>query len=314
MEHDNAIINRDVRSKAIYGKLFRPSSHERLPGIIVLGGSGGGLRWSYSIAYNLACEGYAALALAYFSYEDLPHGLINIPLEYFQSAFDWLTSQSDIDTEKLTLVGGSRGAELALLLGSYFQEIKAVVGYAPSSVVWGANGGPSSINKPAWTYKNKPVPHMGVRLSSKLAFELTKMIRSLSFGKTFQAVSLLKTALESKKYVEQSRIKVEKINGPILLISGGDDSLLPSVLLAEMVMRRLESYRHPFPYKHLSYKGAGHSINAPGMSLEQYPTKMTHMLTKLICDLGGSHFVNADASNNAWHEVKCFLADQLSCR
>ncbi len=44
-------------------------------------------------------------------------------------AFDWIADQQGIDARQLTLIGGSRGAELALILGETFPEVKAVVGY-----------------------------------------------------------------------------------------------------------------------------------------------------------------------------------------
>ena len=62
----------------------------------------------------------------------------------------------------IAVMGGSRGGEVALLLGSMFPDVKAVVAYSPSHVVWG--GWPISdedrkkqTNRPAWTYKGKPV-------------------------------------------------------------------------------------------------------------------------------------------------------------
>jgi dienelactone hydrolase len=42
-----------------------------------------------------------------------------------------------VDAVRVAAVGNSKGGELALLLGAtYPQDVKAVVGYAPSAVVW----------------------------------------------------------------------------------------------------------------------------------------------------------------------------------
>jgi len=296
-----------VESNGIHGKLFRPSGYKRYPGIIVLGGSGGGLEWSDSFALRLAHEGYAALALAYFRYADLPKAPVNIPLEYFKKGFDWMTAREDIDTSKLVIIGGSRGAELALILGATYPEVKAVIGYASSSVVWSATGGITSLGRVSWTYQNRPLPRMKLYFSLKLLREIVKMISCLIRKKTFYAVPLLKAALSNRSLVERSSIQVEKIDGPVILISGDDDKLFPSTFMSEMIMERLKKYNHPYTNKHYRYKQAGHSINLPDLPPEHYPTQTTHVLTNLVCELGGDPDVNEKAGKKAWANVVAFL-------
>lgn len=138
------VIRIPVREKGLVGTLFLPDNEGCHPVVIILGGSEGGLQEGG--AAILASHGYAALALAYFGIDPLPAGLYNIPLEYFKTAIDWLKSQENIDSKKLAVMGGSRGGELALLLGSTFPEIRAVIGYAVSRSAGSA-----------WTYKGESV-------------------------------------------------------------------------------------------------------------------------------------------------------------
>ena len=49
--------------------------------------------------------------------------------------------------------------------------------------------------------------------------------------------------------VAAASIAVEKINGPVMVISGTDDQLWPSTRFSEMVIERLEAHDHPFPYR-----------------------------------------------------------------
>ena len=84
------------------------------------------------IAYDYPGHGYTTFALAYFGVEGLPRELVKIPLEYFKKGFDWLRTQDTVDGRRLGVVGGSKGGELALLLGATFPEIKVVVARAPS--------------------------------------------------------------------------------------------------------------------------------------------------------------------------------------
>ncbi|KZY14260.1 hypothetical protein A3726_14000 [Erythrobacter sp. HI0037] len=59
-----------------------------------------------------------------------------VPLETFDAALRYLLAREDIDTDRIGLVGGSKGAEGALLFASMRPEIRAVVASMPSSVVW----------------------------------------------------------------------------------------------------------------------------------------------------------------------------------
>jgi dienelactone hydrolase len=128
---------------------------------VSLGGAGGGL--SEGGAESFAREGFAALALAYFGLDGLPRELVEIPLEYFEGAIAWLKRRPMVDAGQVAVVGNSKGGELALLLGATFpRDVGAVVGYAPSAVVWQAMafdrevyyGGPRS----PWAIRGEAVP------------------------------------------------------------------------------------------------------------------------------------------------------------
>jgi dienelactone hydrolase len=117
---------------ALHGELFVPSSGDRHPAVLVLGGSEGGV--PLRNAAWLASHGFVALALAYFRYGDLPPDLEAIPLEYFSSALAWLLQRPEVSPGQVAVLGASRGGELALQLGSLFPQLKAVVAYVPSNV------------------------------------------------------------------------------------------------------------------------------------------------------------------------------------
>lgn len=64
------------------------------PGIVDLFGAGGGLP-EYR-ASLLAGKGFAVMALAYHNYEDLPKGIENVHLEYFEEAVNYLLSHPQV--------------------------------------------------------------------------------------------------------------------------------------------------------------------------------------------------------------------------
>lgn len=111
-------------------------------------------------------------------------------------------------------------------------------------------------------------------------------------------------ALEDGAAVAAASIAVEKINGPVLVISGTDDRLWPSTRLSEMVIERLEAHDHPFPYEHLRYEGAGHMILMPNSEPEV--SRMRRF------EVGGSKEANEFANKDSWQKVLGFLRESLS--
>ena len=53
-------------------------------------------------------------------------------------------------------------------------------------------------------------------------------------------------------------IRVEKITGPVLLISSKMDTMWPSGPAAEQVVKRLQRHDFPYSFQHLSYDYGGH--------------------------------------------------------
>ena len=98
-----------VRELGLVGTLFRPDTDGPRPAIIALGGSIGNLE--ESTAALLASHGYVALALGYFGVEGLPQDLVSIPLEYFETAIGWLQAQEGVASDRLAVMGVSRGGQ-----------------------------------------------------------------------------------------------------------------------------------------------------------------------------------------------------------
>ncbi len=297
-------LRRTGEEDGLVGTLFCPSTPDPHPAVITLGGAGGGL--SEGGAKTLASEGFAALALAYFGVDPLPRELVEIPLEYFGKAVAWLKAQPEVDATRLAVVGNSKGAELSLLLGAtYPKDIKAVVGYAPSAVVWQGipfdrephYGGPRS----SWSLEGEPVPFVG--LARPYPFEVAAMVESSLEGRPLSTRTFYERALKDKGAVNAASIPVERIDGPVMLVSGTDDGLWPSALMGEMVIERLQTHGHSFFRKHLQYQGAGHMLTLPGYEPESSWTRRY--------ELGGNREADAFANVDSWSKVLGFLENHL---
>lgn len=288
-----------VREEGLAATLVLPPSKKQLPAVILLSGSRGGL--SEARAELIASCGYAALALAYFNAEGLPKTLKEIPLEYFETALRWLKSRHEVDPERIGLWGVSRGGELSLLLGSAFpDEFQAIAAYVPSSVVYGAF---DETDSPAWTYEgaavlpNAPCP---------LKFD------SSSGSVPEQAIPLTPCFLkgmEDGAAFGQAAIPVEKIECPILLVSGEDDRMWPSQLYCRQIAERLEAKGSSQRCIHLSYPGAGHAL-APNQK-PMAGSADFHPAAKLWFDLGGNPKDDAFARDDAWNKTLQFFQMHL---
>ena len=289
------------------GRLFIPPGRGPHPVVIVLSGSGGG--FDLDKAAVLSRHGFATLALAYFAIAPLPAWLHRIPLEYFEAALTWLSAQPAIDPQRVAILGVSRGAELALLLGATFPQIHAVVAYAPSSVAWAASGRDKSTGEliPCWTWRGKAVPFAPLPLRGfmwRSAFPVVALKRPVLFRNLFRA------GLRNREAAERAAISVENIRGPILLISGGDDHLWPAAEMSEAIIARLKRNGGAHTAEHLHFAHAGHMLRYPHLPVTARDSRNKHLRGARF-SFGGTPAADAEAQTQAWHRAIAFLCANL---
>ena len=204
-----------------------------------------------------------------------------------------MTEHKAVDSRRIGVYGYSKGGELALLLGAEFSQIRAVAAFAPSSVVWqGLHWGRVMSS---WTRGGASLPFVPIRFAIstlvKLAFK-----RPVAFRASYEK------GLKNHRAVEAATIPAENINGPILLVSGENDAIWPSMIMAEMVVDRLKRNNFPHPYQHLKYKGAGHITSIPYLPAIQ-------MRRSLVFSY--EFEPNCRANIHAWKALLKFLKQHL---
>lgn len=216
--------------------------------VVGLGGSEGGNAWATerwkNIRDKFINEGYAFLAVGYFGIEGTPDELDRISLEMIHDTITKTLQHEKISDEGIALIGGSKGAELALLLGSYYNDISCVVSIVGSHAVFPAltlGAGTSS-----WTYHNEEVPFVPATWSS---------VPSMITGDLREAFEIM---LEDTAAVSKALIKVENIQGPILFMSANKDEMWPSTEMSALAMQRLDDHAFPFAHEHIIVEG-GHT-------------------------------------------------------
>ena len=258
------VVERRLRptKDGIYGNLYLPRrTAGKRPGVLVFGGSGGGLTTSFAAAL-LAAHGYPSLALAYFKAPGLPQTLGNVPLEYFTRALKLLRAQPGVDPDHVLVAGESRGGEAALLLGAYFpQLVNGVIAGVSSSVV---NPGWPDTSRPAWTLGGHPLP----------------------------AVSPSELGQPNPPGKARAVIPVERIGGPVVLTCGEQDLTWPSCAYVDAITTRLRAHRFANPVTALRYPDAGHLI---GGLTAWYGSLTDDALTASGGTVAGAQAAQADA-------------------
>ncbi|MER1957159.1 MAG: acyl-CoA thioesterase/bile acid-CoA:amino acid N-acyltransferase family protein [Solibacillus sp.] len=254
------ITRESIRVEGLVGTFFYEKNATK-PGIIVVGGSEGGI-YEYPSTL-LAAHGFSVLALGYFGVDGLPKSALNIPLEYIKTAIDWMKKQDEVADGWLGMHGTSKGAELALLAASLFSDIRAVValnGFAvPFSAIvpWTDD----EFLPPAWQYKGKPLPY----LSPNNPVEVALACKEMWNEKKGNPLGMWYAALASNPTeVKNAIIPVEKINGSILLI-GGDADEVDTVGLSKLAVDRIKEKHSNNVCEQLIYANAGHAISIPNI-------------------------------------------------
>lgn len=258
---DETVKSQTILNDNLTARYFTPVKIEKRPAIIVVSGSEGRIEKAQAIAEVFASEGYSALAICYFGMNKTSGSLNKIPLEIIQNAINWLKIQDTVDQNRIAIYGRSKGGELSLLAGSIFHELKCVIANTPGCYVYEGlkNGFPSRHS--SWTYKNMEFPFLkfSIPLLCQTAFKLMFGQKNLL---TWMYKKLIKTG-----NTDNATIKVEKINGPILMISSKSDAIWPSLLHCETVIKRLKENSFKYKYKHYTYEKAGHMLTLPFQSI-----------------------------------------------
>ena len=308
----------NVHENGLIGTLYDPEASEKKPGLILLSGSDGGTPGANAIPETfieaLSNNGFIVLGLAYFGVDGLPENLENIPLEYFEKALYWLRDNPNVRSNSVGIIGQSRGAELALLLGSTFpNQIHSIVASAPCSMVCGGFPHP---NRPAWIYQNKPIIPYLSGLSSddrnlteiedlRISCEGHRIPYHVNTQDDPYIIADLFAARNAKSGANLAAIPVEKIKCPVLLLSGDQDDIWPANTYCESIMNRIEKHKSHFMITHIKYPNAGHGIIA------SYQDSIFHPKGHFWCRLGGTAQGNTLANKNSWIAIPEFLQETL---
>jgi dienelactone hydrolase len=203
------------------------------------------------------------------------------------------------------VIGGSRGGEAALLIGSTLDGIGAVVSTAGSGVLTQGIGPGATFEAivgtpvPSWTWRGKPLPYLRNRITAELR-------RQIGTGKPVELGLCFEPGMADPAEVEACAIPVERVRGAALLVTGGRDRMWPSGPMSEVAARRLSAAG--ITHRHLHFADAGHPIAPPPYGPA---TELISPGPGVSFAMGGTAPANAAARAEGWRRSIAFLQEHL---
>lgn len=234
-----------------YAKGFHLMPKERKhPGTVVIFGGSEGSANPYDAA-EIAKTGREVYALYFFGQEGQRENLVRVPLELFDDVLPHLS-------KPISVIGGSKGAELALMLSTYYPEIEYVAAIAPTEHHWQGLGGDYSKSSPSFTWKGEDLPYLDFRKTEGpiLMNQMFRMLLALpvTFRDTYDSV----LARSSAEELERARIKFENTETKYFLVAGEQDKMWNAAEASRKIKQRVgdRAETHIYP-------DAGHAPGAP---------------------------------------------------
>lgn len=269
-----------IATDRVIGNYLAAPGTGRKPAILLLGGSegalgGGALQW----AVELQAAGFSVLQLSYYRAPGQSADFSRVPIETLERGLTWLRRQPGVDPRRIGVVGGSKGAEGALILAARRRDIRAVVAGMPSAYQWAAfSWDGRDLPGASWSLDGRDVPFLPYG----------------PFDPEVGMLSLYANGLEARAAHEDAAIAIERSPAPVLLICGEMDALWPSCAMAEMLRQRSPRVQV------LAYENAGHAVFGPPLADDSTSLPM-------LAALGGTPEGNNSARRDSWPRMIAFL-------
>lgn len=192
-----------------------------------------GVKWLHKLGLNVLTMSPAKKNYSHHNY----------PLERFEKAISYIKSMGN---EKIGVVGASTTGMLSLIAASYFRDITLTIAISPSDFVMegfyrdgkdGAKERPGD-NESTVSYQGKPLPYLPFAYRHPEYYQKLK-----EEAKRKGAIAASRDLFDESERLhplrEEEKIKVENINGTIILIGAEDDVLWDTCKYIRRIKDRL---------------------------------------------------------------------------
>ncbi|EFW36495.1 acyl-CoA thioester hydrolase/BAAT C-terminal domain-containing protein [Treponema phagedenis] len=245
-----------IEADGFSGVLFKAPKPFASSKVLIMLGRGGATEIRI-IAEFFSKNGIDTLALAYRNAPGLPEHFIEIPTEFVLYAVKGLQK---LGYRNIGIWGFEAGADLALLSASLYPQINSVIAVCPIRHIWyGEKGKRGRLRKrpvstSCFSVDGAPLAYAGEGIKKKVfkLFLQRLFLRKLNLLPMYQEAMLAAPA--------EALIPIEKIKAPILFLSSTQDTIRPSKLCCDQMLKQLNEARFKYNCQHLYYSQVSHLL------------------------------------------------------
>ncbi len=226
----DAVEISEIKGDYINGYRLLPEKVLHPGAVVVFGGSEGSS--NFAEAAIIAQRGYEVYSMYFFGRENQRPELLNVPIDFFEELYVYI-DENAVNPEPLTLLGGSKGAELALLLAAKYPAlVDNAVLFAPASYVFQGLSYTDRTPRSSWTFKGEELPYIATMPESSV---LGKFMLDLLLNKPMKLIDTYVSAVAIAENKETAAIPLDEIKANLLIFAGRQDQMWQSAAMGEMI-------------------------------------------------------------------------------
>ena len=203
------------------------------------------------------------------------YGHHNYPLERIETAIQWLKAHGN---RKVGIAGASTTGTLALTAASFFTELTLTIAMTPSDFIWqgfmqGNKDGCKEWPIPGeslFSWKGEPLPYMTFCYQHPQYWQVVAA-ETKKAGAMLSSRKLFDDSEKAHPITEEENIKIEKIQGKLLLIGADDDVVWDTGKYIRRMEKRLSEKPHTCQVEAVVYKHGTHFVFPQGMLKTMLP-------------------------------------------
>lgn len=213
-----------------------------------------GAKWLHKKGLNVMC----------MSPDVKNYSHVNFPIDRIETAVKWLLAHGN---KKIGVIGMSTAGMDSLAAASYIPEITITIALTPSDFVWqgfeqGKKDGCGEWpipNASTISWRGEPVPYMPFVYEHPAYWEKIQA-ETKGSGDIMRSTWLFIDSEKVREHTEEEMIKIEKINGKLIMIGAEDDSFWETAKYIRRMDKRLKERPHNCEYQALVYKHGTHFV------------------------------------------------------
>ena len=206
----------------------------------------------------------------------------NYPIERIGSAIEWLKSHGN---KKIGIVGASTTATVALVAASYYHDLTLTIALTPSDFVWqgfeqGEKGGCKEWPIPdasTLSWQGKPLAYMPFVYAHPEYYHKIEE-ETKGSGDITRSTHLFIDSEKAREHTEEEMIKVENINGKLIMVGADDDSFWEAGKYVRRMDKRLKERPHECDYEALTYEHGTHFVLPETMLKKALPVGLKFVM------------------------------------